>query len=141
MTIYTSTTEFIHNYCRCLTLRLSTINKVIESGSLTSTKKATNDDNVHLCYTSFASLSLKLILPVVVYTEYGLNSVIFTQDISRALTFAKKIQAGNVRVNTGAGMDPNMPFGGFKQSGWGAENGREGIEAYTSLKSVTVKLD
>lgn len=74
-------------------------------------------------------------------TDYGLNSVIFTQDISRALTFAKKIQAGNVRVNTGAGMDPNMPFGGFKQSGWGAENGREGIEAYTSLKSVTVKLD
>ncbi|MFK0083119.1 aldehyde dehydrogenase family protein [Glutamicibacter sp. NPDC090743] len=74
-------------------------------------------------------------------TDYGLNSVIFTQDISRALTFAKKIQAGNVRVNTGAGMDANMPFGGFKQSGWGAENGREGIEAYTSLKSVTVKLD
>lgn len=74
-------------------------------------------------------------------TDYGLNSVIFTQDISRALTFAQKIQAGNVRVNTGAGMDPNMPFGGFKQSGWGAENGREGIEAYTSLKSVTVKLD
>jgi phenylacetaldehyde dehydrogenase len=73
-------------------------------------------------------------------TDYGLNSIIFTRDISRALTFAKRIQAGNVRVNTGAGMDANMPFGGFKQSGWGHENGREGIEAYTSLKSVTVKL-
>ena len=74
-------------------------------------------------------------------SDYGLNSIIFTQDISRALTFAKRIQAGNVRVNTGAGMDANMPFGGFKQSGWGQENGREGIEAFTSIKSVTVKLD
>jgi phenylacetaldehyde dehydrogenase len=73
--------------------------------------------------------------------DYGLNSIIFSQDISRALMFAKKIQAGNVRVNTGSGMDANMPFGGFKQSGWGHENGREGIEAYTSLKSVTVKID
>jgi phenylacetaldehyde dehydrogenase len=74
-------------------------------------------------------------------SDYGLNSIIFTQDISRALLFAKRIQAGNVRVNTGSGMDANMPFGGFKQSGWGHENGREGIEAYTSIKSVTVKLD
>lgn len=73
--------------------------------------------------------------------DYGLNSIIFSQDISKALMFAKKIQAGNVRVNTGSGMDANMPFGGFKQSGWGHENGREGIEAYTSLKSVTVKID
>lgn len=74
-------------------------------------------------------------------SDYGLNSIIFTQDISRALLFAKRIKAGNVRVNTGSGMDANMPFGGFKQSGWGHENGREGIEAYTSVKSVTVKLD
>lgn len=73
-------------------------------------------------------------------TEYGLNSIIFTKDISRALTFAQRVQAGNVRVNTGSGMDANMPFGGFKSSGWGYENGREGIEAYTSLKSVAVKL-
>lgn len=73
-------------------------------------------------------------------TEYGLNSIIFTKDISRALTFAQRIQAGNVRVNTGSGMDANMPFGGFKSSGWGYENGREGVEAYTTLKSVAVKL-
>lgn len=73
-------------------------------------------------------------------TEYGLNSIIFTKDISRALTFAQRIHAGNVRVNTGSGMDANMPFGGFKSSGWGHENGREGVEAYTTLKSVAVKL-
>ena len=46
-------------------------------------------------------------------TDCGLNSIIFTQDISRALGFAQRIQAGNILVKTGAGMDPNMPFGGF----------------------------
>ncbi|PRA04249.1 hypothetical protein CQ019_07885 [Arthrobacter sp. MYb229] len=51
----------------------------------------------------------------------GLNSIIFTRGISEALLIAKKIQAGNLRVNTGAGMDANMPSGGFKQSGWGME--------------------
>lgn len=74
-------------------------------------------------------------------TDYGLNAVVFTRDISRALSFAKRIQAGNVRVNTGSGMDANMPFGGFKRSGWGHENGREGVEAFTSIKSVTIRLD
>lgn len=73
-------------------------------------------------------------------TEYGLNSIIFTKDISRALQFAQRIQSGNVRINAGSGMDANMPFGGFKASGWGYENGREGVEAYTALKSVAIKL-
>lgn len=73
-------------------------------------------------------------------TEYGLNSIIFTKDISRALKFAQRVQAGNVRINAGSGMDANMPFGGFKASGWGYENGREGVEAYTTLKSIAIKL-
>jgi len=37
-------------------------------------------------------------------------------------------------------MDANMPFGGFKQSGWGKENGREGVEAYTEVKSVAINI-
>ncbi|WP_433875552.1 aldehyde dehydrogenase family protein [Sinomonas atrocyanea] len=73
-------------------------------------------------------------------TDYGLNAIVWTRDISRALLFADRVKAGNVRVNTPAGMDPNLPFGGFKMSGWGRENGREGIEAYTELKTVTVRL-
>ncbi len=40
----------------------------------------------------------------------------------------------------GGGPDPAMPLGGFKQSGWGRENGRAGVEAYTEIKSVTVNL-
>lgn len=74
-------------------------------------------------------------------TEYGLNSIVFTRDVSRALRFARGIHAGNVRVNAGTGMDVAMPFGGFKQSGWGQENGREGVEAFTSVKTVTIRLE
>ncbi|BCT74336.1 phenylacetaldehyde dehydrogenase [Sinomonas cyclohexanicum] len=73
-------------------------------------------------------------------SDYGLNSIVWTRDLSRALLFAERVKAGNVRVNTPAGMDASLPFGGFRMSGWGRENGREGIEAYTELKTVTVRL-
>ena len=73
-------------------------------------------------------------------TVYGLSSTIWTKDISRAHQFARRIKAGNVRVNAAGGMDANMPFGGFKQSGWGKENGREGVEAYTEVKSVAINI-
>ena len=45
-----------------------------------------------------------------------------------------------MRINTAGTVDPSMPLGGFKQSGWGRENGREGTEIYTEVKSVTVGL-
>jgi phenylacetaldehyde dehydrogenase len=73
-------------------------------------------------------------------TDYGLSSAIWTRDIAKALQFARRVKAGNVRVNASGGMDPNMPFGGFKQSGWGHENGREGVEAFTELKSVAINI-
>jgi phenylacetaldehyde dehydrogenase len=73
-------------------------------------------------------------------TVYGLSSTIWTKNIARAHQFARRIKAGNVRVNAAGGMDANMPFGGFKQSGWGKENGREGVEAYTEIKSVAMNI-
>lgn len=73
-------------------------------------------------------------------SDYGLSASVWTKDVGTALRSAKAIQAGTVRVNGGTGLDSNMPFGGFKQSGWGRENGRQGIEAFTELKSVSIKL-
>lgn len=55
--------------------------------------------------------------------EYGLASGIFTKDISRALYFAEKIEAGTVFINTYNKTDVAAPFGGFKQSGFGKDLG------------------
>jgi phenylacetaldehyde dehydrogenase len=72
-------------------------------------------------------------------TDYGLNAFIYTRDLSRAHRLARKIKAGVVRVN-GAGIDPTVPFGGYKQSGWGREQGEEGVLGFTELKSVVMAL-
>ena len=73
-------------------------------------------------------------------TIYGLSASIWTRDISSAYKLAKKIRAGTVTINSGSIVGPNIPFGGFKQSGWGRENGAEGIESFTELKTVITAL-
>lgn len=94
-----------------------------------------------LCATTFDDETIDDIANMGNNTEYGLNSVIFTRDISKAHKLARRLKAGNVRINTSFAMDPSMPFGGYKQSGFGRENGREGIESFTELKSVAIALD
>ena len=73
-------------------------------------------------------------------TEFGLSASIFTSDISTAHKLARRLKAGTVRINGSGGVDPAMPLGGYKASGWGRENGKAGIEAYTELKAVSVAL-
>ena len=73
-------------------------------------------------------------------TEYGLAAGIQTGDVKRAHRVSKAIQAGLVWVNTYGLLDPAMPFGGVKQSGYGRERGVEGLEAYTQIKSVVFGL-
>ncbi len=73
-------------------------------------------------------------------TNYGLAAAIWTKDIDKAHLFAKKVKAGTVWVNCYNVVDPTTPFGGFKMSGQGRENGEAALEHYTELKTITVKL-
>lgn len=73
-------------------------------------------------------------------TTYGLSAGVFTRDLARAHQLAAELEAGSVWVNRYPIVDVAMPFGGFKQSGWGRENGEEGVLAYTEHKSVVMEL-
>jgi len=74
-------------------------------------------------------------------TTYGLAATIWTRDIGKAHRLARRIKSGGVQINTTFSLDPVLPFGGFKQSGIGRENGREGVESFTELKTVAVDLN
>ena len=71
-------------------------------------------------------------------TNYGLSASIWSNDLTTVNRLVPKIKAGTVWVNCHGYVDPNMPFGGYKQSGIGRESGRAAIEMYTELKSVCV---
>ncbi len=74
-------------------------------------------------------------------TAYGLHAAVPTRDISRAYRVVKAFEAGMVTVNCSSQVGPyDLPFGGWKQSGTGRENGRIGLDSYYEIKSVTVKL-
>ncbi|HVU88947.1 MAG TPA: aldehyde dehydrogenase family protein [Pirellulales bacterium] len=74
-------------------------------------------------------------------TNYGLAAAVWTKDLDKAHLYAKRVKAGTVWVNCYHVVDSTTPFGGFKQSGQGRENGEAALEHYTELKTVTVKLN
>lgn len=71
-------------------------------------------------------------------TGYGLAGGVWTKDISRAMRFARAVEAGYVWVNTYGGIAPQTPYGGLKQSGFGKELGTEGLENYLETKTVNI---
>jgi phenylacetaldehyde dehydrogenase len=73
-------------------------------------------------------------------TPYGLGAGIWTKDISKAHALAAKIRAGTVWINCYNVFDAALPFGGYKESGWGREMGHEVLEAYTEVKAVCAQL-
>jgi acyl-CoA reductase-like NAD-dependent aldehyde dehydrogenase len=74
-------------------------------------------------------------------SQYGLVAGIWTRDINKAMALASRIKAGQVYVNTyGAGGGVELPFGGYKKSGYGREKGLESLASYTQVKNVCVKF-
>ena len=73
-------------------------------------------------------------------TKFGLAAAVWTRDLARANHMARKIEAGTVWLNCQLAGDLSLPFGGYKQSGWGRENGFDGVDAFLETKTVLAKL-
>jgi succinate-semialdehyde dehydrogenase/glutarate-semialdehyde dehydrogenase len=73
-------------------------------------------------------------------TEYGLVAYVYTSDLKRAFRVIEGLETGMVGLNQGVVSNASAPFGGVKQSGFGREGGREGIEEYVSTKYVAMNL-
>jgi succinate-semialdehyde dehydrogenase/glutarate-semialdehyde dehydrogenase len=73
-------------------------------------------------------------------SEFGLVAYVFTRDLNRALRVSEALEVGMLGLNKGLVSNPAAPFGGVKQSGFGREGGREGIDEYLSVKYVAVDL-
>jgi acyl-CoA reductase-like NAD-dependent aldehyde dehydrogenase len=74
-------------------------------------------------------------------TEYGLSGSIWTRDVGRALRVARRLEGGNLSVNSHSSVRYSTPFGGFKQSGLGRELGPDALAAFTEVKNVFIATD
>jgi phenylacetaldehyde dehydrogenase len=73
-------------------------------------------------------------------SDYGLAAGVWTSDMTKAHHFAENVEAGMVWVNCYGVVDPTLPWGGFKKSGWGRENGEYALQEFTEPKGVCMKL-
>jgi phenylacetaldehyde dehydrogenase len=73
-------------------------------------------------------------------TQFGLAAAVWTRDIKKAHRIASELRAGTVWINCYGVLDSAMPFGGYKQSGWGREMGHQMLDLYTETKSVCARI-
>ncbi len=73
-------------------------------------------------------------------STYGLAATVWTNDLGRSHRLAKRLKAGTVGLNCAFPYDHSMPFGGYKQSGWGYESGKAGLETYLQTKIVWAQM-
>jgi aldehyde dehydrogenase (NAD+) len=73
-------------------------------------------------------------------STYGLAATAWTKDLGRAHRIAKRLKAGTVGLNCQMQFDHSMPFGGYKQSGWGYESGKAGLDTYLQTKIVWAQM-
>ncbi|MBV8893144.1 MAG: aldehyde dehydrogenase family protein, partial [Acidobacteria bacterium] len=71
---------------------------------------------------------------------YGLAAAVWTRDVKKAHVVSRQLRAGTVWINTYGLMDPSLPFGGYKSSGFGRELGQNALEHYTEVKTVWMNL-
>jgi phenylacetaldehyde dehydrogenase len=88
----------------------------------------------------FETADLDVIADLANDSPFGLSGSVWTRDLSTAHRLVSRIRSGHVSVNCHGAVAANIPFGGYKQSGWGREFGREGMDLYLETKAVTVAL-
>ena len=93
-----------------------------------------------VCAQPFSDENLEKIASEANNTNFGLAASIWTKNISVAHKLAAKIRSGTVWINCHNIFDASLPFGGYKESGWGREMGHEVLKNYTELKAITVNL-
>lgn len=91
-----------------------------------------------LCVQRFGDDDLDSVVKAANSTIYGLSGSVWTRDLGTAMQMVRRIDSGQVSVNMHAAIDPAMPFGGNKQSGWGREFGKEGLEPYLKTKGISI---
>ena len=88
----------------------------------------------------FATEDVDAIAAMANDSDYGLSGSVWTQSLATAHKLVARIRSGQVSVNCHGAIGTNIPFGGYKQSGWGREFGHEALDAFLEIKAVTVRL-